>query len=233
MAEAQAPVSPELQPPTPPQGLSGGPGDPISAPAEKVASQQNQTPAPKEIYMGGRKFNSIEELATYTQELQTKAAVADQIRGVMIPSQPEVDPEEELAEMIYSDPKKAVKMIKGRAVDEAVQIFEQRQAAKATRQDFFITHKDLQGQEDLVDMYYNKMQKELATLPLNAATSKLANAVRARVANIRGEKQATETLSNDNPVVIGSGTTAPKASAQAASKSFLEQLQSMQRRGKK
>ncbi len=179
---------------------------------------------PQEIYMGGKKFSSMEELSAYTAELQGKASIADQLRHTLAPPAPTDNTEDELADLIYTDPKKYNKIMEDRITARANQMFEQKLASENVRKNFYEQYPDLKGHEDLVGVYYNNMQKELASQTQDAATSSLANAVRSRLASIRGTKEGTQVLSNGKPVVVGQGGPAPMTSETPAAKTFAQQL---------
>lgn len=243
------PGSPQVPPTvTDAQIMSGVPGGPITSaphtpgttPASgntslSPAAATSAPPAgkPTEIYLGGRKFNSVEELAAHTQELQNKADIADRIQSAINPATGRpVDPEEEIAEMIYTDPKKAIRSIKEMAKQEMRQENAQLADVQNLKAQFYSTNADLANKQELVEFFYGRMEKELANMSIVDATSKLANAVRAKLADWKGEKVATQELSNTTPRVAGAGSGAPsEGTPVAAPQTMTEQLRAFQKRG--
>lgn len=230
------PPEAELTPPVQkenPAIVAGGPteGASLNPPVERSAPVL--PPVDKKIYLGGKVFNTMEEVNAYTTGLQAKADIADRFKDVIAPPQRVIDPMETIGETFFSDPAGAAKNLIQIAEDNALAKFDNRQRASDLRQKFFNDYSDLRGQEDLVEFYYGKLQKELAQMPEADATSKLANAVRSRLANIKGTQEGTQELSNKAPVTVGTGTSAPAAQAPYVGKSMSEQLREFQSRGKK
>lgn len=212
--------------------IHGTPGSAIPSP---IVNQTPETPAtpPKEIFLGTRKFNSQDELLQYTRDLQAQVSVVDQLKGVLSPQVKAADPNEELADLMYSNPRRYTEIIEERSANRALQQFQASQQAQKIRSDFFTEYNDLSNHSELVDMYYTSMQKELAQLSQKDATSRLANAVRAKLANIRGNQPATETLPNGSPRVVGQGSGVPAPLTPGPRQSMADQLKAHQKRGKK
>jgi hypothetical protein len=232
--EAETIVTPPVAPPTSAAGPIQGSEMAAAKPAAVTAPAPVAAAAPKEIYLGGRKFSSLEELGQFTAGLQAKADIADRLTSVVAPQARVVDPMEELGETFFSNPAEAVRKIKDLTKQEVRAEDAQRDAAQALRTKFFNDYPDLRGQEDVVELYYAKMQKELATLSETDATSKLANAARARLASIRGKIEGTQELSNKTPNVLGSGSGAPASGETPyVAKTMSEQLREFQSRGRK
>jgi hypothetical protein len=210
---------------------SGGSATASSAPQASGGS------ASKDIYLGDRRFSSNEELAAYAATLKPKADLADRLMNQLSPQSPQqINEEDQLAEMIYEDPKKAVRGIVALAKKELNEESNVRQTAENTKKVFYDSYKDLVGQEDIVSMEYQKLQqsyaqagKSLDSIPIVEVSSKIANAARERIARIKGQSVSSrEVLPDGNPVVVGAGSSAPSApSGSPARKTMFEQMKDM------
>lgn len=216
-----------------PDVVKGGPPEHIAPPAARAAPVVTPPPADKKIYLGGKVFNTMEEVNAYTTGLQAKADIADRFKDVIAPPQRVIDPMETIGETFFSDPTGSAKNLVEMATQNALAQFDNRQRASDLRQKFFNDYSDLRGQEDMVEFYYGKMQKELAQMPEADATSKLANAVRSRLASIKGTQEGTQELSNKTPQVAAGGGSAPSAPPAYVAKTMSEQLREFQSRGKR
>lgn len=219
---------------TPPSSLSGGPTETVTAPAPKT-----EAPRPTKILLGDREFASVDDLKAYTSELKGKADLADQLRTVINPPAAPTNPTDTLEDLMYSDPAKYNKMMLEQAATIAENRINQKNAVKTMRDNFFDTYKDLKDHQDLVDLKYSQwqndpeMKKKLAQMTEQDAVSTLANAVRARIAAIKGTQQATEELPNGIPNVVGQGSSLPTAPPAAKPMTFFDQLKANQKKGKK
>lgn len=239
MSEANSPDVPHGAP-APSDSLVGGPTS-TPLPASPVPPQPQPAPATpasapraQEIYVGDRKFASVDDLKTAYIEAQTRSSMVDQLQSVINPASKAAapNPDKDLADLMYSDPEEYTRQVEDRASKRALSLYQQQQEAIRVRNSFYGKNTDLVGNEDLVEMLYAKMQNELVKLNEGDATSKLANAVRERIASIKGAITAATAreLSSGTPVTVGRGSQAPSsAPAPAAPQTMLEQLKSLKK----
>jgi len=180
------------------------------APATEAKPSQSEQRDSK-IYLGDKVFSSQDELRSYVRELEATKSQYETVRNQFAPQpqQQVVDPEEDIETLWYTNPKKAQEITARRAADEAKQEILRIQKAQQIRETFYSKYPDLRGQEDLVQMYTGRLEKEVASLPEDEQLSKLANAVRSRIASLKGASNATEELPSKRPVVAGENGGAP------------------------
>ena len=77
--------------------------------AAPVEQKQEQSP----IYLGGKKFNSVEELAEYTQQLE-----ASKYTQPVQPVQQSATTEKPLSELLFEDPEKALQVHEQRVIQK-------------------------------------------------------------------------------------------------------------------
>ena len=148
---------------------------------------------------------------------------------------PSLDPEEELADNIFVDPKTTLKKLKDQVKQEFRQEQYQKEAQVQTVNKFYNQYKDLQDHKDLVEFYAFKMKGDLANTPEDVALSKVAQAVRGKIASIKGSRVATEELSSKPAVTVGAtGNPTARTTAQVQSKpmDFISQMQQAFKKGK-
>lgn len=203
-----------------------------SAEAALTAASAAPAAAPSftPVYVGGRKFESAEDLASYTAELHDVAYRAPAAAPAPVI---DADPDRELAELMFQDPRTAIKVLKQEAKQEFKRELDQDNASRDAWTKFYETHPDLKGLEDMVGTQANKMAQRIAKLPLEQAMKELGTAVRGRLATIRGTPTTGEPLPKGPAVTAGSsGGQGPKVEVPRQSMSFVEQMQKLRSRGK-
>jgi hypothetical protein len=207
-------------------------GAPASAPAEAPAAPAPAAASFTPVYVGARKFESAEELASYTAELENQRIV--QSAQVQAPMAPVVDRDKELADLMFQDPTTAIKVLK----QEVKQEFDRETAAKDNSArawaSFYQQFPDLKGLEDMVDAQTAKMADRIRKLPLEQAMKELGTAVRGRLASIKGTPSGGVPLSSGPAITAGSsGNPGTPVAVPRQTMSFVEQMASLQKRGKK
>lgn len=211
--------------------FSGGPG--VNEP------QQQGSPAPvaqpnapvEKIYVGGKSFNSMAELAAYASDLQTKVSQqpAFELKPIEKANTPDV------SDLIYTDPKLYTQIVKDDARDEVIGILDKREAVRNLWNNFYSSHKDLEDYKDLVEFQYEKLKKTHGDLPADQALVKVGSEVRAYLNKVRGSHQGGRELPTDPAIVAGaSNGAAPTHTTTTVLKdeSFIDQVRKFQRRGK-
>lgn len=199
---------------------SVAPQAPVAEPPKPVAEQPKPTFTP--VYVGGRRFDSAEALAQYTSELEQSRA--QQTRSAPAP---EVDPEKELADLMFEDPTAYTKLVQERAYQRFVKETQTQQAQVNAWQTFYGANKDLVGYEDLVEVSRAKIGDKLKNLPLEEASKVLGNAVRERLSQIKGSPQGMGTELPSGPAVASGTSNGPGVKPpvqQQQPKSLIEQI---------
>lgn len=219
------------------QAKQSGTATPSTTQPPQQAEAAPAAPAHVKIMLGSRTFDTTEDLARYAQGLEEKERQFEQVRQLTNPVQPARDVFDDVEDMIYSNPKEALRKVSQQARQDAeLSIMNKINAEKVERK-FYEKNPDLVGQEDFVKFIYAKEQKELAQLPEEQALSKLANAARARIASIRGTQGQgqAQTLPDSRATTAPSSSGAPQAAGTQVKQrtSMLDQMRSLQSRGSK
>jgi len=213
--------------------FSGGPG---VGEHQQVDQQNNggeptppaQPKVEQPIYLGGKVFNSVAELAAYTNDLQTKVTLSEKPKTIDQGNVPDA------SDMIFTDPKTYTQVVKEDAVNEAIAIIDKREAVRNLWNGFYENHKDLAEHKDLVEFQYNKLKKSYGDLPADQALVKVGSEVRAMLNRVRGSYQGGKELPTEPAIVAGvSNQVAPtQAPVKQVNETFISQVRQFQRRGK-
>jgi hypothetical protein len=176
------------------------------APAAEV---KNEEPKPQQapIYLGGKKFNSVEELADYTAKLE--ATKYQQAQPMAAPVSQASNTDKPLSELIFEDPEKALQIHEQRVIQKLKAEETARKNEQAFWTDFYNKNKDLESENDLVQFVVQKHMSELAHLHPDQAAEKIADYSRKTVVRFRGAQETTK------PLPSGAARTGP-ASTQSA-----------------
>lgn len=168
--------------------------------APKEPQQAEQQAAPKEeaqpqqapIYLGGKKFNSVEELADYTAKLEA-TKYQQQVAPVAAPVSHQ-GADKPLSELIFEDPERALKIHEERVIQK----LKAEEQARKTEQDFWAgfykKNKDLESESDLVQFVVQKHMPELAHLHHEQAAEKIAEYSRKTILRFKGQQETNKAL---------------------------------------
>ena len=195
-------------------------------PAKSVEEIKKEGP----IYLGGKKFNNVEELAIYTQKLEMTAKQEQapvQVKAPTVTDKP-------ISELIFEDPEKALALHEERVIQK---LKAEETRAKGEQQfwtDFYNKNNDLNGESDLVDFVVQKHMGELGHLHPDQAAEKIAEYSRKALVRFRGATETTKSLPSGTAKVGPSNTrSAPvMAESEAPAVDFVSQLRKIQRRKK-
>lgn len=233
------------------QAQGGGPGmegDPnAQTPANAAASSTAQNPPKYKTF--GREFDSAEDLQEYTKELERQNVdsrlMAERAQSqanrqnvntlqntqhpaAAVPAEgPGVD------ELLFTDPKKAVTMLKQQARDDVMKELNAKEAEHQFWKSFYDENPDLLNADRIVKSIVKEKWSEVANLPLAEAKRLLAGETRGIVEKLRApvtRKELSQTSASSLPA---SGASAPiVAAAQGEPESFTAQIKSFQRKRK-
>jgi hypothetical protein len=202
-------------------------------PAQSAAQQQAEQV--QEIRLGNRVFKSYAELQGYLEQLEQTKGRFEAIQSQFQPQPEKQDPEEDLENLIWSNPKKYAEIIEQRAVARLQQVQEENAKRKEIEERFYRTYSDLANAKLLVRAVTSELaaKNELAGLTEDAALSKIAQAARRELYAIRGQKMPTEELASAPVRIAGSssGAQAQPSTQATKPKSMVEQLKSLRKRG--
>lgn len=158
---------------------------PAKEESKPVTTEAKPEQAP--IYLGGKKFNSVEELAEYTQQLE---ASKQQVPAY----QPQPAAEKPLSELLFEDPEKALQLHEQRVIQKLKAQEEQKTREAQFWDSFYRENKDLADQQDVVTFAMNKHWDELAKLHPDQAQKKVAEYARKTILRFKGETGTTKEL---------------------------------------
>lgn len=202
------------------------------APATSDQNTQTEAPKQKEIYLGGRKFSSLEEVIQYTAQLETEKKRLEQYK----PSQTQQEILQtantpKIEDLLFEDPASAIKLIKEDAKKEVLGMIDKQKKHEQVWNKFFSDYPDLKGQEILVNAYQNQLWEEIADLPPSEGLSKVALKVREKISDLRKGSAVSEDLRSGG-ATVASGSSGPgtTVTTRVAPTSFVDQLRKYQKR---
>lgn len=214
----------------------------IPAKEDKAAPAAEQAPAKKSveelkkegpIYLGGKKFNNVEELAIYTQKLemeksvQAEAAPAASKRAAQAVEKP-------ISELIFEDPEKALELHEQRVIQKLKAEENRAKSEQAFWTDFYSKNNDLSADDDIVQFVVQKHMGELGHLHPDQASEKIAEYSRKALSRFRGAQETTKALPSGQAKAGPSNTQSAPAVTESrpATVDFVSQLKKIQRRKK-
>lgn len=190
-------------------------------PAPTPPGQTPATPA-KPFYVGVKTLQTPEEAAEYIKNLEAKvidktveakAPVTPNVLNsgyTQTPVQKVVDPEDELSDELFSNPKEAIRKIQQQAQDKVLAAVEEREARARYWDEFYKNHPDLKSAERIVQSVLGERSREWAALPIGEATKKLVEESRKVVEGIRGPTGTrTQLPSGSTGTLPAAGTNGP------------------------
>ncbi len=214
---------------TPQTAMTGGPGDPISPPVENTpvpeiptqVPQEPLAPAASQIIIGNRVFQSKFEADNYLADLEARTRTPVQAPQGYTPVAVQ-DP----SDILFEDPKAALKMFKDSIREEIRNEGTQERSKKAVWDDFYRTNPDLVDYPEIVQMQFSKLAAESPHTPVTTAMPSVAAQARVYLSRIRGVPQGGQPLRDGPSRVAGaSGAPAPVVQVPApAATNFLDEL---------
>lgn len=190
-------------------------------PAE-VAAETKKEQAP--IYLGGKKFNSVEELAEYTQQLEISKQTQQQ---TYVPAQTSEKP---LSELLFEDPEKALQLHEQRVIQKLKAQEEQKAREQGFWSSFYSENKDLSEHQDVVQFAMNKHWDELSKLHPDQAQKKIADYTRKTILKFKGGQETTKELPTGTAKTGPSTTQSapPVTESRPAAVDFVSQVRKIQ-----
>ncbi len=230
----------QTPPATPPPVVVGGPGaNPDGTPATittparaapAAPAAAPATPARGPVIIGNKSFADEASAIAYANELERRAAVQP-APVATAPIAPATNAPINPASILFEDPETALRMVKDQAVSE----FQEREnKAKANQESwakFYKDNPDLVGFEDQVELARARGGAEMAKMHIDQGFPVLAAKTRETINRIRQTANKGVELGSGPAVVAGSSGPTPPApvTPAAAPKSFIEEMQDMQR----
>lgn len=220
--------------------IVGGPLDNTGNAPPPVAPKAPETPPQaansgfQPVYIGGRKFDNAEALATYTSELDKQRVSWEKTQTLTQRANEIADPDKALSDMFFEDTSTAIKLITEKAEKQALAKFENKMAQQNAVQQFYAKYDDLKEFSDLVDLTANRLQESIKQMPQTDAMEAIAKEARARIAAIKGTPTGgVELPSGPAKMASGSGGPATPVQVSTEAETLVDQIRRFQARGKK
>lgn len=196
---------------------------------QEQATEQKQEQA-SAIYLGGKKFNSVEELAKYTESLELERATSQRSPA---PEQPATQ-QKKVSDLLFEDPEKALLLHEQQIIERMRAEEHSRNSEKQWWDSFYSKNKDLSEDQDVVQFTVNNHWNELKSMHPEQAAEKLADYTRKTLVRFRKTEGKKEELpSGQAKAASGSSLSAPKIQeTKAAPVDFVTQLKKIQSKRK-
>ena len=197
------------------------------APAVDAPQVTTTPPATKTIFVGGRAFNTPEEALQYADtQMRVQAATP---APAPQKSFNDVDP----ADLIFEDPKAAVRLIREQTKTEIRQEYQTEQAQKNLWDGFYDKNRDLNSTygKDIVEVIKAKKWNEIKDLPISQSLDILAKEARNFISGVRGNGQRQETMNSNGATTIhATPGTAPRVQTQTQKpETFSDQIKALRK----
>lgn len=195
---------------------------------EVAATQENETQETP-IYLGGKKFSSVDELARYTQTLEAeRAADAQRVEQ----TQPVAG--KKVSDLLFEDPEKALQLHEQQIIERMKAEDRAKSEERQWWDSFYSKNKDLSEDRDVVMFTMNANWENLRTLHPDQAGERLAEYARKTILRFRKTEGKREELpSGQARAASGTSLSAPKIQeTKAAPVDFVTQLKKIQSKRK-
>lgn len=188
-------------------------------------------PAETPIYLGGKKFSSVSELAKYTESLELERQVA--ANKSQDPQQPQVVGKK-VSDLLFEDPEKALQLHEQQIIERMRAEEHSRNSEKQWWDSFYSKNKDLSEDRDVVQFTVNNYWNELKSMHPEQAAEKLADYTRKTLVRFRkAESKKEEMPSGQARAASGTSLSAPRIQeSKPAPVDFVTQLKKIQSKRK-
>lgn len=199
---------------------------------QKEEPQQEQpkveTKESAPIYLGGKKFNSVEELAQYTSTLEKERYATSVVTQAVAPTVTQT--EKPLSELIFEDPEKALAIHEQKVIQKLKAEETQRANEQKFWTDFYKDNKDLSDDTEMVQFVMNKHWGEISQMHPEQASKKIAEYTRKTILRYKGDAGIRTEMPTGQAKVGPSGTrSAPSVTeSRPAPVDFVSQLKKIQ-----
>lgn len=197
---------------------------------DQIEQAHQEVSDSKSIYLGGKKFNSVDELAKYTEQLERERIVASTQSNQPV----ETVTEKKVSDLLFEDPEKALQLHEQRIIKKLKEEEAIKQNEKNFWDGFYSKNKDLSDDQDLVQFAMNKHWDELRSLHPDQAAERLADYTRKTAVRFRrAPQERTELPSGQAKVAPVSSYSSPQIQeTKAAPVDFVTQLKKIQSKRK-
>lgn len=184
------------------------------------------------IYLGGKKFNNVDELAAYTSQLEQDKVRAQYSGATYAQPSAQQQIEKPISELIFEDPEKALQLHEQRVIEKLKAQEQAKQNETQLWNKFYTDNKDLSDDKELVEFVLNKNWDNLRALHPDQAMGKLAELTRKTLSKYRPSNEKKQELPSGTAKAGPTATqSAPVIQEKAAAPvDFVTQLKKIQKR---
>lgn len=204
----------------------------------------DETPKKEESFvyegLGGKKITDPKELANYAKELEAKAVEAQLAKErsstyqptMTAPVEEKKTDEDNIEDLLFQDPKKAIQLIEERAERRVKSMLDQKDATQKFWTDFYTENPDLKSYDRVVQLITREKWNEVANIPLTEAKKRLVDESRKMINSIKGEEGTKTVVNRTSASTLGSsGEQLPRVAVpQEGAGSFCDEIKKFQRR---
>lgn len=199
-----------------------------AAPETKASKSPEEIKKEGPIYLGGKKFNNVEELAIYTQKLEIEKTMQPAVQAQ--PKQATAAVDKPISELIFEDPEKALQLHEQRVIEKLRAEDNRVKSEQAFWKEFYNKNNDLSAEEDVVQFVVQKHMNELGSLHPDQAAERIAEYSRKAINRFRGAQPVTKALPSGAAKTGPSNTQSAPAvtESRSATVDFVSQLRKIQ-----
>lgn len=209
----------------------GSGDDESDSPAVKVEQEQKVSSQP--VYLGGRRFDNMEDLAAYTSGLETKVMRSEFTQESMSPALQNAN-KVKPSDLLFSDPDAYHEYTVEQAESRILGKINKAEAEKNVWNNFYQDFDDLKEHRGLVEFKFNERKKDYGDLPADQALAKIGKEVRSYIGKIRGKPEGGKELPSGSAVVASSSNNVSPNKTPVADepKDMATQMRQWQKRGR-
>lgn len=200
--------------------------------AVEQAETVKEETAHEKVIVGGKEFGTPEEAIAFFSKKPEAPAPVQYVQAPVPQEKKDIDP----SDILFEDPKTALRLVEERAYSRATQDITAAQRAETNRmkmwESFYEKNPDLKSVKSVVDGEFSKRIDAMRDLPVEHALDILAASARKTIGEVKKATLQGKPLSSQ-PVKVSSASGAPAQPVQASKvvpKSFVEELREAKRR---
>lgn len=188
-------------------------------------------------YIGGKRFESADDLAAYTSELQTKTTQYEAERQ-FAPVSPAMQNanQPKVSDLMFTDPEAFAQVIQENAEKRVMDKINATNSQQQKWNKFYKDYPELQGADfaPMVEAQFNIRKNSNPNLPAEQLLDTIGKDMRSFVSKVRGKPEGGKELPNAAAVVASASNNIPggKPPVQAEPDDMASQLRRHQKRGR-
>jgi hypothetical protein len=180
--------------------------------------------------VGGKKFETQDEMISYFSELEAKNyAQQQQVQQPVVR-----DVEKELSELMFEDPAAYNRAMLEMAETRALEKIRKQEDERSVMDRFYSQNPDLKDDKDIVGLVYQQNAQKLGRMHLDQAMDELATAARGRLSKLRQIPSGGTQLPSGPAITTGSsGGPGVQPVVTQKTLTFVEQMEAIRQKRRK